>query len=188
MKIPCIKCNDEMWEYIKPYLISWGYNITHVFSTQFLDRPFLVINDMGDFNDCANYESPSESTYNREVVTDVEEFLKRAAELKGFTYKREEIMNINGVKIKPGMIIITKDNVPYIAFPTHMGIAFTNNITGGWTLDIPCNIAFIRDLARDRNLYSGKILWEKPKEVVLTLDEIAKKFGIPVEQIKIVEE
>lgn len=183
MKIPCIKCNEEMWEYIRPYLISWGY-IDHTYPN-WTTYYVLVINDAGDLGICNNYNRDNRLDYNREVVTDVEEFLKRAAELKGFTYKREEIMNINGVEIKPGMVIITKDNVPYIAFPTHMGMAFTNNITGGWTLDIPCNITFIRDLARDGSLYSGKILWEKPKEVVLTMDQIAKKFGVPVEQIKI---
>lgn len=30
-----------------------------------------------------------------------------------------------------------------------------------------------------------KLLWERQKEVELTMDEIAKKFGIPVEQLKI---
>lgn len=24
-KIPCIECNDELWEYIKSYLEEWGY-------------------------------------------------------------------------------------------------------------------------------------------------------------------
>jgi hypothetical protein len=30
-----------------------------------------------------------------------------------------------------------------------------------------------------------KLLWERKKEVELTMDEIAKKFGVPVENLKI---
>ena len=30
-----------------------------------------------------------------------------------------------------------------------------------------------------------KLLWERPKEIELTMDEIAEKFGIPVENLKI---
>lgn len=30
-----------------------------------------------------------------------------------------------------------------------------------------------------------ELIWEKPKEVELTMQEIADKFGIPVEQLKI---
>lgn len=31
----------------------------------------------------------------------------------------------------------------------------------------------------------GTILWKKPKEIILTIDEIAEKFGYNVEQIQI---
>lgn len=185
MKIPCIKCNEEMWEYIRPYLEEWGYYSHSVFDGNWDEYPLLVLEIYSSLTTYNNTFETNSTIFNRELITDVEEFLERAAELKGFTYKRKDTMVINGIEIKPGMVIITKDNVPYIAFPTHIGMAFTNNITGGWTLNIPCNITFIRDLARDGSLYSGKILWEKPKEVVLTMDQIAKKFGVPVEQIKI---
>lgn len=182
-KIPCIKCNEEMWEYIRPYLISWGYidRTYHNWTTYYV----LVINDAGDLGICNNYNNYNRIAYNREVVTDVEEFLERAAELKGFTYKRKDIMKINGIEIKPGMVITTANRGSFIAFPTHIGMALTNNKSGGWTTSIPCNITQIRDLAENGDLCSGKVLWEKSKEVVLTMDEIAEKFGVPVEQIKI---
>lgn len=34
-------------------------------------------------------------------------------------------------------------------------------------------------------LECNKCIWERPKEVVVTMSEIAEKFGIPVEQLKI---
>ena len=34
-------------------------------------------------------------------------------------------------------------------------------------------------------LQCNNCIWERPKEVVLTMQEIADKFGIPVEQLKI---
>ena len=39
--------------------------------------------------------------------------------------------------------------------------------------------------APENRITDGKVLWQKPKEVVLTMDEIAEKFGYSVEQIKI---
>lgn len=182
-KIPCIKCTLELWKYIKPYLEEWGYKIYT--PSSWLHFPLLVINDRGRFGSCDNYQLSHLDYFNRELVTDVEEFLKRAAKLKGFTYKRKDIMKINGIEIKPGMVIITEHNEDYIAFPTYSGIAFANNVIGGWTSTIPEGIKQIRDLAITNNITSGEILWEKPKEIVITMDEIAKKFGYPVEQIKI---
>ena len=34
-------------------------------------------------------------------------------------------------------------------------------------------------------LQCNNCIWERPKEIVLTMQEIADKFGIPVEQLKI---
>ena len=36
-------------------------------------------------------------------------------------------------------------------------------------------------------LTDGKLLWEAPTEVILTIDEIAKKFGVKSSQIRIKE-
>jgi hypothetical protein len=36
-------------------------------------------------------------------------------------------------------------------------------------------------------MFDGKVLWEKPKEIVLTMQEIADKFDIPVQQLRIKE-
>lgn len=95
-------------------------------------------------------------------------------------------MKIHGVEIKPGMVLISDNYDCFIAFPTRRGIAFANITTGGWGSEAPSNIKRIQDLPENDYTDSGKILWEKPKEIVVTKEEIAKKFGCSVEQLKIV--
>lgn len=195
-KIPCIKCTPELWEYIKPYLKKYNYRFGQIIL--FNVYPLLVLNHNGDIGYCTNRYISEVDNYNRELVTDVEEFLERAAKLKGFTYKGKDIMKINGVEIKPGMVIKTIDNNNkkdyYVVFPLlngELGVISYNNVS--WS-DIEyfvkwysSKIICIHDLTSTElgGLDSGKVLWEKPKEVILTMDEIAKKFGYPVEQIKI---
>lgn len=193
-KIPCIKCTPELWNYIKPYLENWGYT-PGSFRIDFEQRPLLVINSFGNKG---KYNSDGMSVcidYNRELLDNVEEFLKRAAILRNFTYKRKDVMEINGIEIKPGMILTTSTEVTYIVFPSKNGLAGVNYHEGHtgyncwYSLQqiIDNNeIVIIRDAPKNQ-IYDGNILWEKPKEVVLTMDEIAKKFGYPVERIKIVK-
>ena len=45
----------------------------------------------------------------------------------------------------------------------------------------------IRDILDTSMLTDGKLLWEAPTEVILTIDEIAKKFGVKSSQIRIKE-
>lgn len=184
-KIPCIECNTKLWEYIRPYLEKWDYKPYITFG-DFETYPLLAINIVGELGLYNNISSSCVNSYNRELVFNVEEFLERAAALKGFTYKRKDIMKINGIEIKPGMIITCENSADYIAFPTKEGLAFANIFVGEWTTTIPEDIIAIRDLVEDEYLTSGKILWKKPKEkIVLTMDEIAEKFGYDVEQIQI---
>lgn len=186
MNIPCIKCNSEIYNYVRPYLLSWGYAF-RITEHNWSRSPLLVINEGGYLGTCYNYKFDHCINFDRELVTDVEEFLEKAAELKGFTYKRKDIMKINGIEIKPGMVITTKDEGTYIAFPTNEGIAFTNNTYGGWQRSAPRDIIEIRDLSEGVTLNDGVVLWEQPKEIVISMDEIAEKFGYSVENIKIVK-
>ena len=194
-KIPCIECTVQLWEYIKPYLKKWEYSIYNV--VNFNNFPLLVINSNDYLGEVTNAHVLSKEKYDRELVTNVEEFLERAAKLKGFTYKRKDIMQINGVEIKAGMVIKTKEDnaiYTYVVFP------LLNNTLGVMAYDktrwdtIEDFITFkyskiiaIYDLipAKSNFLYTGKLLWDKSKEVELTMQEIADKFGIPVEQLKI---
>ena len=97
-------------------------------------------------------------------------------------------MKLKGIEIKPGMVIVTK-NTTYVAFPldeSYHSLAFANITRGGWTTCMPeGSIEEIHDLPTGEKIDSGKLLWtiERYKEV--TMDEIAKKFGILVKQLRI---
>lgn len=88
-KTPCIKCNSQLWEYIKPYLEKWGYAIYNI--DNFNKYPLLVLNYYAncDFN-VTNLKIVGKDHPSRELVTNVEEFLERAARLIGLTYKKKK--------------------------------------------------------------------------------------------------
>lgn len=182
-KIPCIKYNPNTWDYIVKQLESFGYKRYWISSWE--NCPYIILNLGGQLGEYSNVVSNCTLDYNREIVNSTEEFLERAAKLMNKTYKRKDIMEINGIEIKPGMVITTEDDINYIAFPTAKGIAFVNNHDGGWSSTIPEDIIAINDIAENTYLDSGKLLWERPEEIVLTMDEIAKKFGCSIKQLRI---
>jgi hypothetical protein len=97
-------------------------------------------------------------------------------------------MKLKGIEIKPGMVIITK-NARYIAFPSrksNCSIAFANITTGGWTGSIPeVFVEKIYDLITDGE---SELLWSQEWNKEITMSEIAEKFGIPVEHLRIKKE
>lgn len=201
-KIPCIRCTPELWEYITPYLDKWGYiKSTYYCGCRLEDENVLVINAAGsdEIHGIYIYNNYSEKAVkaNRELVTDVKEFLERAAKLKGFTYKRKDVMEINGIEIKPGMGIYVDNkydnNKLYIVIPTKLGLAVINYGQSYHWLHLDSflsqyknRIVAICDLATQNSII-GDFLWVAPEEIILTMDDIAKKFGYNVEQIKIVK-
>ena len=100
-------------------------------------------------------------------------------------------MKLNEIEIKPGMIIETKSTNTWIVFPTEKGLAVTSYQVNQWDNlnsfieDFKDNIETIYDLSDSNFLTGGVKLWEKPKETVFTMEEIAKKFDIPVEELRI---
>lgn len=100
-------------------------------------------------------------------------------------------MKLKGIKIKPGMVIITK-SAKYVAFPTGMSdypIAFANITAGEWTYNITeALVEKIYDLITDWVLDSGKLLWSQKWNREITMSEIAEKFSIPVEHLRIKKE
>lgn len=190
-KIPCIKCTPEIWEYIKPYLKEWGYELREPFGLDFY--PLVVINECGTPGRCNNYQLFSKNEYNRELVTDVEEFLERAAHLKGRKYVKKNVVKINGIEIKPGMGIFIYDRLAenlHVVIPIKRGlgvIAYGASFTW-YTLDdflerYSSSIVAICDIPD--SIIEGDILWEKPQETVITMQDIAEKFNCPVESIRI---
>ena len=194
-KIPCIKCDSKLWEYISPYLEKWGYTFEYITKDDWRTYPILVTNISSSFGLCGNISTYSRC-YDRELVTDVEEFLEKAAELKGFTYKRNDcIMKFNGIVIRPGMVLVSSTGTIYIVFPAKGYLA---TVTYGedisayscwFTLEHTLSskdIVKVLDAPKSR-ITDGKVLWEKPKEVVITMEDIAEKFNCKVEQIRIKE-
>lgn len=102
-------------------------------------------------------------------------------------------MKLKGIEIKPGMVIITK-NARYIAFPSRKSdcsIAFANITSGGWTDSIPeVFVEKIYDLITYDLITDGEseLLWSQEWNKEITMSEIAEKFGIPVEHLRIKKE
>lgn len=84
-KIPCIKCSQKLWEHLKSHLEKWHYIIEDIGS--FNKYHLLIINRYGTIGICTNIDLGAAELCNRELVTDPEEFLAKAAKLKGFEYK-----------------------------------------------------------------------------------------------------
>lgn len=112
--------------------------------------------------------------------------------------KYYENMIINGVELKAGMVIETEKEC-WVVFPTQEGLAVINytyttsrisswDLIGNFVRRHKNEIKSIHDISNGGSLTDGEILWEKPKEVVLTMQEIADKFGINVEQLRIAKE
>lgn len=207
-KIPCIRCDSQLWEYIKLYLKEWGYKIVCIANIK--QFRLIVINYTNNLGYVANVSSSNNlRDYNRELVTNVEEFLERAAKLKGFIYKRKDIMekefDVN--KLEVGMIVEYKTREKRIVLRDSEGNLFLSGIDSyksdmshfiGNTeiykvYKIISNSVTLHDLlvgGKELELIWEKpkeleLIWEKPKEVELTMQEIADKFGISVEQLKI---
>lgn len=178
IKVPCINCTPELSDYIRPHLLNWGYNIIGKYH---IDYTYLVINDCDKFGNCEFYAVPNEKYYNRELVDNVEEFLERAARLKGFTYKRKDMetkekLVINGVEIKPNYVIQgTKDDKGdfAIAVETETGIKFITLYNSCYSSKIEdCFDKITRIYGIPKNsIDAGEILWSKE----LTYNDVAIK-------------
>ena len=103
------------------------------------------------------------------------------------------MVKINGIEIKPGMVITTTNNYYWVVFPTKKGLAVVSYQDTSWYFiynfikTYKENIVSIKDLTKEYTLSGGNILWEKSKEVVLTMQEIADKFDIPLKDLRIKE-
>lgn len=95
-------------------------------------------------------------------------------------------MRIRGIKIQPGMIVLTR-SATYVAFPYLEEVAFANITTGGWTSGISEDKVILIEAAASSGvtIHSGETLWCKEWEREITIDEIAEKFNIPVDQLRI---
>lgn len=191
METPRIKYDPEKWEYIKTNLEEFGYNLLCLSRWEFC--PYIVLDFVGNVGKCSNLSERESS--NRYEVTNVEEFLEKAATLISKQYKRKDMVKINGIEIKPGMVITTNNIAHWVVFPFEEGlgvVCYGDKIwgsIGNFILNYKKDITFIRDKVSSINnsLTSGKVLWEKSKKVVITKQEVADKFGISLKNLRIKE-
>lgn len=100
-------------------------------------------------------------------------------------------MKLNGIEIKPGMVIETQSKGIWVVFPTEKGLSVIKYQENSWCLlegFVKCfkeDIEAIYGLSNGDSLTGGVKLYQKSKKIVLTMDQIAEKFGVPVEQLKI---
>lgn len=212
-KIPCIKYNQNLWLKIKPYLVEWGYTISYITSTWDY-HTILVINDCNNLGICSNQTCNVTFRYNRELIDNIEEFLERAAKLKGFTYKRKDIKtNKNSFtkeNLKPGMVIEYRDGQRALVIKANYNdkeqiilIDSTGfNLLSSYNDDLTMQNKFYNMCEYDivKVFNSGnkfglgfnivnskelKLIWQR--KVIITKQEIADKFGININDIEINE-
>lgn len=172
-KIPCIKCDSKLWEYIKPYLEKWRYTFEHITETNWKNYPVLVINIASDLGICGNIDTYSEC-YDRELTNNVEKFLEQAAKLKGFIYERKDVIKIHGIEIKPGIVLrgitINNKEIKVVTFPMEgETLGFADITRGGWSTNYKSLISEmleIKDLSKGGYyIDSGDTLWKKSKKL-----------------------
>ena len=143
-KIPCIKCDSRLWEYIKPSLEEWNYHIWEIVNLK--NCPLIVINADNSIGRVNNLPLSFRTINNRELVTNVEEFLERTAKLKGFTYKRK-IMEEKEVKIQvPEGYEIDKENSTFecIKFKKKdltLTEIFNESVNPTYNIELACSTA-----------------------------------------------
>lgn len=82
-KYPCIKCTQQLYNKIKNILIDIGYKESKL--TDFKYDNILVINLADGFGQISNVCESSINGYNRYLCSNIQEFLTKACELKGYT-------------------------------------------------------------------------------------------------------
>lgn len=207
--IPCIKCNAELFSYIKPSLYRWGYKNVCVTDDVWKGCPLLIINLDGNIGRCANVSLNFKDAHNRELVDDVEEFLYRAAQLKGFNYKKKNNM-FTKKDLKTGMVVKTRNNTMLLVVDDKLisvsgflrlteyndDLIITDepdsNIQSGFDIMEVYEVnswglGFSRVLSYVEEKTFGKLIWKRKEIKEVTMQEIADKLGIPVENLRIKE-
>lgn len=209
-KVPCIRCDRELFDRIEPFLIRWGYEVSHISLYDWDSYPLLIINNGDEIGKYTNVAMRCISYYNRELVDNVDEFLRRAAALKGFKYNKGDFIL---EELKPGMIvkfrygakmlvIETKDHkIALAGINTDSSISEYNSSLCSKSdskmdimqvFEIASKGYSLSSLLNSNNDSMLKLIWERPelicerpRVVEVTLQEIADKFGVSIEQLRI---
>lgn len=201
-KIPCIKVNGALFAYIEPYLKKWGYKGFDLIRGNFDVPHLLVINYGGKMGRYSNGVTTRRfSIYTRVLVKDVEEFLSRAAELKGFTYKKENMFTKKD--LKSGMVVKTRNNTMFLVVDDKListaGFGRLTDYNDDLTVtalvgfdimevydEVNCwGWGFSKGLSYVEEKKWGKLIWKRDETKEITMQEIADKFGIPLKDLRI---
>lgn len=111
---------------------------------------------------------------------------------RGDYFNYNEALKLNSMKkpeIKAGMLVEAGE-FKYLVIPNWGGKLVGISSNSAWHSDIPnaeniTKIGWPNAYHSNEKFTFGTVLWEKPNEIILSMQEIADKFGIPVEQLKI---
>lgn len=196
MKVPYIQYDQDKWEFIKSTLEKIGYSFKYI--SDWGSCPYLLLDFGGQIGTCSNLPKNLITQINRYEVYNIDEFLKKAKIL--FNDKilfnnqdnQQQMNTIDEIKeITPGMVLTTKGDMNWVAFPTELGMGIICYDTNQWYLLDKFiqihgdEILNIRDISKGTSLIDGEVIWEKPKEIVIKLQEIADKFNVPANLIRI---
>ena len=110
-----------------------------------------------------------------------------------------ELIQMKMSNLKPGMVVEYANGKRRLVVTINNELCLISENSfaemGSFNDDLTCNgspdknIVKVYQPEEAASLYTllrcGDCIWERPKEIVLTMQEIANKFGIPVEQLKI---
>ena len=86
--ILCIKCTPELKDYVVPYLEKWGYYTTFT-GGKFNDIYSVLMIGWDGKESCYGFGANGFISEKMKLITNVEEFLEKAAILKGFIYVKK---------------------------------------------------------------------------------------------------
>lgn len=107
---PCMQMTIEQWEFAKPYLKMWKYEIVGFSINRLIDKTqSLIVLNYSKFGVITNLSIGRAQNPSRYLVTDLDIFLTQAAELKGYEYPKliknqtyTSYSELQGHKLQPG--------------------------------------------------------------------------------------
>lgn len=201
--IPCIKCNPQMWEYVKPILKDLGFTISWANDRplDWLHYPYLSTNFCGS----PTHVSFTASSNFRDLFMDVEDFLEATAKLIGKIYiKNYTMKKFTKEDIKPGMIVVTEGG-SYLALSVRGGEIYLVREEGFLRLkdyaedltlpDVPSlfDIKEVRIPNQDattihrvlQDFRCSVVLWKRSEKKRVSFEEVAQKFGVDPSELEI---
>lgn len=212
-----ITSSRENYEFIISQLQKMGYDISQISPSSVYKGDAIVVDYCHRFGVVANVSADhvycSNPCYGRVLYSSTNEFLKKCAELKNYTYDSNEITSLHD--LKPGMIIKIACGKTYLVMEVDSKIFATNYM--GW-LDLSTNnynedmtnkyvpsydiqevyimekyggmLGDILFIPSNKNQYGTpkKRIWKRPNQKIkISKKEIAEKFNIDADCLDVID-